>query len=71
MRFEQCVDACFLPPAQISVSMNKDEPETPLRNLMKTQGAEKIRQALGSYVDFLKTGIENVQPSAFRLQNGV
>lgn len=41
---------------QISVSLNKDEPETPLANLMKTKGAEKVREALGSYVGFLKTG---------------
>lgn len=41
---------------QISVSLNKDEPETPLTNLMKTKGAEKVREALGSYVGFLKTG---------------
>ncbi|XP_069016934.1 activator of 90 kDa heat shock protein ATPase homolog 1b isoform X2 [Embiotoca jacksoni] len=39
----------------ISVSLNKDEPDTPLTDLMKTQGAEKIREALGSYVGFLKT----------------
>lgn len=43
---------------QISVMMNKDEPDTPLLNLMKRDGAEKVRQALGSYVDFLKTGQE-------------
>lgn len=41
---------------QISVSLNKDEPETPLTILMRTKGAEKIREALGSYVGFLKTG---------------
>ncbi|TKS87187.1 Activator of 90 kDa heat shock protein ATPase -like protein 1 [Collichthys lucidus] len=39
----------------ISVSLNKDEPETPLTGLMRTKGAEKIREALGSYVGFLKT----------------
>uniref|UniRef100_A0A3Q4BZP3 Activator of 90 kDa heat shock protein ATPase homolog 1 n=1 Tax=Mola mola TaxID=94237 RepID=A0A3Q4BZP3_MOLML len=53
----------------ISVSLNKDEPETPLRNLMKTQGAEKIRQALGSYVDFLKT--EFTQGMILPTANGV
>lgn len=42
---------------QISVSLNKDEPETPLLALMKTKGMDKIREALGSYVGFLKTGI--------------
>lgn len=41
---------------QISISLNKDEPDTPLTNLMKTKGAAKIREALGSYVGFLKTG---------------
>lgn len=41
---------------QISVALNKDEPETPLVHLMKSKGAEKIRQALGSYVGFLKSG---------------
>ncbi|XP_019732759.1 activator of 90 kDa heat shock protein ATPase homolog 1 [Hippocampus comes] len=39
----------------ISVALNKDEPETPLVHLMKSKGAEKIRQALGSYVGFLKS----------------
>lgn len=42
---------------QISVSLNKDEPDTPLMKLMKTKGAEKVREALGSYVGFLKTGL--------------
>ena len=41
---------------QISVLLNKDEPETPLTDLMKTKGAEKIRNALGSYIEDLKTG---------------
>ncbi|XP_061742765.1 activator of 90 kDa heat shock protein ATPase homolog 1-like [Nerophis ophidion] len=39
----------------ISISLNKDEPETPLVQLMKSKGSEKIRMALGSYVDYLKT----------------
>uniref|UniRef100_A0A8C2XE39 Activator of 90 kDa heat shock protein ATPase homolog 1 n=1 Tax=Cyclopterus lumpus TaxID=8103 RepID=A0A8C2XE39_CYCLU len=39
----------------ISVSLNKDEPETPLTDLMKKLGVEKIREVLGSYVGFLKT----------------
>jgi len=41
---------------QISISLNKDEPETPLTDLMKKLGVEKIREVLGSYVGFLKTG---------------
>lgn len=41
---------------QISIGLNKDEPDTPLTALMKTTGAEKIREALGSYVGFLKSG---------------
>lgn len=39
----------------ISVSLNKDEPETPLIKLMRTKGADNIRQVLGSYVGYLKT----------------
>ncbi|KAK7904694.1 hypothetical protein WMY93_017301 [Mugilogobius chulae] len=39
----------------ISVSLNKDEPETPLMKLMKTKGVDKVREALGSYVGYLKT----------------
>ncbi|XP_044022740.1 activator of 90 kDa heat shock protein ATPase homolog 1b [Siniperca chuatsi] len=53
----------------ISVSLNKDEPETPLTNLMKTKGAEKIREALGSYVGFLKT--EFTQGMILPTANGV
>lgn len=53
----RCGDAHHVVSVQISVSLNKDEPDTPLIGLMKTKGADKIRQALGSYVDFLKTGI--------------
>uniref|UniRef100_A0A3P9AZZ4 Activator of HSP90 ATPase activity 1 n=1 Tax=Maylandia zebra TaxID=106582 RepID=A0A3P9AZZ4_9CICH len=40
----------------ISVSLNKDEPDTLLMNLMKTKGVDKFRDALQSYVGFLKTG---------------
>ncbi|XP_006632610.1 activator of 90 kDa heat shock protein ATPase homolog 1a [Lepisosteus oculatus] len=39
----------------ISVSLAKDEPNTPLTELMKTEGARKVRQALGDYVQSLKT----------------
>uniref|UniRef100_A0A8C7X2Y2 Activator of 90 kDa heat shock protein ATPase homolog 1 n=1 Tax=Oryzias sinensis TaxID=183150 RepID=A0A8C7X2Y2_9TELE len=53
----------------ISVLMNKDEPDTPLLSLMKTKGAEKVRQALGSYVDFLKT--EFTQGMILPTANGV
>ncbi|KAJ7988818.1 hypothetical protein DPEC_G00313140 [Dallia pectoralis] len=39
----------------IRVSLGKDEPETPLVALMKNEGANKVRTALGSYVGYLKT----------------
>lgn len=42
--------------SQISISLNKEEPETPLLALMRTKGADKIRQTLGSYVGLMKTG---------------
>ncbi|XP_054470054.1 activator of 90 kDa heat shock protein ATPase homolog 1b [Anoplopoma fimbria] len=53
----------------IAVSLNKDEPETPLTNLMKAKGAEKIREALGSYVGYLKT--EFTQGMILPTANGV
>ncbi|CAB1459492.1 unnamed protein product [Pleuronectes platessa] len=53
----------------ISVSLDKDEPDTPLTNLMKTDGAEKIRHVLGSYVGFLKT--EFTQGMILPTANGV
>lgn len=53
----------------ISVSLNKDEPDTPLMKLMKTKGAEKVREALGSYVGFLKT--EFTQGMILPTVNGV
>ncbi|XP_068574100.1 activator of 90 kDa heat shock protein ATPase homolog 1b [Cebidichthys violaceus] len=53
----------------ISVSLNKDEPETPLTNLMRKRGADKIREALGSYVGFLKT--EFTQGMILPTANGV
>ncbi|KAJ8341368.1 hypothetical protein SKAU_G00336590 [Synaphobranchus kaupii] len=39
----------------ISVTLCKEEPETALIGLMKKEGANKIRAALGSYVGYLKT----------------
>ncbi|MBN3305078.1 AHSA1 ATPase, partial [Amia calva] len=39
----------------ISVSLCKDEPKTPLTELMKKEGAKKVRLALGDYVTSLKT----------------
>ncbi|KAI1895406.1 hypothetical protein AGOR_G00105960 [Albula goreensis] len=39
----------------ISVTLCKDEPETPLKVLMKNEGTNKIRSALGSYLGYLKT----------------
>lgn len=53
----------------ISVSLNKDEPDTPLTKLMKTKGATKVREALGSYVDYLKS--EFTQGMILPTANGV
>lgn len=53
----------------ISVSLNKDEPETTLMSLMKSKGVDKIREALGSYVGFLKT--EFTQGMILPTANGV
>ncbi|XP_077587618.1 activator of 90 kDa heat shock protein ATPase homolog 1b [Stigmatopora nigra] len=39
----------------ISISLNKDEPETSLVQLMKSKGADKIREVLGSYVGLLRS----------------
>ncbi|XP_048856552.1 activator of 90 kDa heat shock protein ATPase homolog 1-like isoform X1 [Brienomyrus brachyistius] len=39
----------------ISVSLCKDEPDTPLLTLMKKEGVKKIRTVLGGYVEYLKT----------------
>ncbi|KAK0130760.1 Activator heat shock protein ATPase 1 [Merluccius polli] len=40
----------------ISVSLCKDEPVTPLLQLMKKEGVAKVRKALGEYVTLLKSG---------------
>ncbi|KAF7201192.1 activator of 90 kDa heat shock protein ATPase-like protein 1-like, partial [Nothobranchius furzeri] len=53
----------------ISIMLNKDEPDTPLVHLMKTRGAEKIREALGSYIELLKT--EFTQGMILPTSNGV
>ncbi|XP_077420158.1 activator of 90 kDa heat shock protein ATPase homolog 1b [Vanacampus margaritifer] len=53
----------------ISIALNKDEPETSLVHLMKSKGAEKIREALGSYVGFLKS--EFTQGMILPTANGV
>ncbi|XP_004554803.3 activator of 90 kDa heat shock protein ATPase homolog 1b [Maylandia zebra] len=53
----------------ISVSLNKDEPDTLLMNLMKTKGVDKFRDALQSYVGFLKT--EFTQGMILPTANGV
>ncbi|KAG5265454.1 hypothetical protein AALO_G00242660 [Alosa alosa] len=39
----------------ISVTLSKDQPDTQLLTLMKKEGAEKVRSALGNYVIALKT----------------
>ena len=41
---------------QISATLSKDQPDTELLALMRKEGAERVRTALGSYVSFLKTG---------------
>ncbi|CAL8283130.1 unnamed protein product [Lota lota] len=53
----------------INITLNKDEPDTPLATLMKTGGAERLRAALGSYVGFLKT--EFTQGMILPTANGV
>lgn len=57
----QCVyDLTTVPIAiyfwQVSVSLCKDEPDTPLLTLMKKEGVNRIRTVLGGYVEYLKTG---------------
>lgn len=39
----------------ISIALGKDEPLTPLADLMKKEGEKKVRLALGTYVSLLKT----------------
>ncbi|XP_068198556.1 activator of 90 kDa heat shock protein ATPase homolog 1-like isoform X2 [Antennarius striatus] len=39
----------------ISVSLGKDQPDTPLLELMKTRGVQEVRRALGDYVTQLKS----------------
>lgn len=39
----------------ITVTLCKDEPNTPLVDLMKKEGIKKVRTALGSYIGHLKT----------------
>ncbi|XP_060789036.1 activator of 90 kDa heat shock protein ATPase homolog 1b [Neoarius graeffei] len=53
----------------ISVSLCKDEPDTPLFTLMKNEGAQKVREALSSYVELLKT--EFTQGMILPTANGV
>ncbi|XP_028293074.1 activator of 90 kDa heat shock protein ATPase homolog 1b [Gouania willdenowi] len=53
----------------VSVSLNKDEPDTPLTNLMRTKGVEMVREVLGSYVGYLKT--EFTQGMILPTANGV
>ncbi|XP_042561756.1 activator of 90 kDa heat shock protein ATPase homolog 1b isoform X2 [Clupea harengus] len=62
----------------ISATLSKDQPDTELLALMRKEGAERVRTALGSYVSFLKTeftqgmilptanGITTQQPSQFK-----
>ncbi|XP_063040039.1 activator of 90 kDa heat shock protein ATPase homolog 1-like [Engraulis encrasicolus] len=39
----------------ISVTLSKDQPDTQLLTLMRKEGAEKVRTALGTYISSLKT----------------
>lgn len=42
---------------QISVSLGKDQPNTPLLDLMKRTGTKEIQRVLGDYVRQLKSGL--------------
>ncbi|XP_076834579.1 activator of 90 kDa heat shock protein ATPase homolog 1b [Brachyhypopomus gauderio] len=53
----------------VVVSLCKDEPETPLYDLMRKDGAHKVREALDSYVGLLKT--EFTQGMILPTANGV
>lgn len=56
---------------QISVSLCKDEPDTPLLTLMRKDGVNEIREALFSYVELLKTGqpfSHSIKPALLILQ---
>uniref|UniRef100_A0A3B3RS20 Activator of HSP90 ATPase activity 1 n=1 Tax=Paramormyrops kingsleyae TaxID=1676925 RepID=A0A3B3RS20_9TELE len=53
----------------IMVTVTKGDPDAPLPVLMKMEGAAKIRAALGSYVDYLKT--EFTQGMILPTANGV
>lgn len=48
-------NVCFYFIDQICVTACKDQPITPLTDLMRKEGAKKIRMALGNYVKHLKT----------------
>lgn len=41
---------------QISVTLSKDQPATPLLDLMRSSGVQEVRKALGQYVQQLKSG---------------
>lgn len=53
----------------INITLNKEESDTPLTALMRTRGAELLREVLGSYVGFLKT--EFTQGMILPTANGV
>ncbi|XP_072129516.1 activator of 90 kDa heat shock protein ATPase homolog 1-like isoform X2 [Mobula birostris] len=53
----------------VIVALVKDEPETKLLDLMKTDGADQIRKALANYVDTLK--LEFTQGMILPTVNGV
>lgn len=53
----------------ITVSLCKDEPNTPLLDLMKKEGIKNVRSALGSYVGYLMT--EFTQGMILPTANGI
>ncbi|KAJ8269910.1 hypothetical protein GJAV_G00108140 [Gymnothorax javanicus] len=54
-RFPICQDENDMSDLDISVSLGKDEPETALLGLMRKEGAQAVREALGGYIGHLKT----------------
>lgn len=51
---------------QITVSLCKDQPNTPLLDLMRRTGVAEVRRVLGEYIHQLKSGLLHSQ---FRLTN--
>lgn len=53
-------------PLQISVSLCKDQPNTPLLNLMRRTGVPEVRRVLGNYINQLKSGLLPTVPNLDR-----